>query len=213
MVNAPIRTTQAVSNVLYALAYNPPHHHGYGLAQQCGITQGGIYNLLGRLEQHGLVTREAEPEGPDTATRPPRMYFTLTPAGRDLTHTVHQQRPPLLPTAPPGTPAHPAAQVPLVGTVTRTSHITPPAPAAHNIYVDARFAQDRQLIALLILEDTQIGTTTFQSGDVALVDLSDHQHHGVMATRTGPTWHLHAPVPARTRPHRTGRVVRVIRTL
>ncbi|MDR6219940.1 hypothetical protein J2Y00_003551 [Deinococcus soli (ex Cha et al. 2016)] len=88
-----------------------------------------------------------------------------------------------------------------------------PAETRQDIYIDARFAQDRQLIALLIQEDARIGTTTFQPGDIALVDLSDHQHHGVIATRTGPMWHLHAPGPTRTRPHLTGRVVRIIRTL
>ena len=60
--------------------------HGYEMVQALGrmqgltMRQGNIYPVLARLQTDGLVTSHAEasPDGP------PRRYFKLTEAGRDM---------------------------------------------------------------------------------------------------------------------------------
>ena len=96
----PLRLTQALANVLYVLQHDPPPHYPYHLAKRTAVTQGAIYNLLDRLEEHGLVTSDLEDIDPKVAGRPARRHFALTVAGRERATTLTQARPPLLPRVP-----------------------------------------------------------------------------------------------------------------
>ena len=71
----------AVMGVLY-----DDRHYGYSLvrvlseAGSISLKEGTVYPILGRLDRDGLVRSEWV----ESAQGPPRKYYALTPAGRQL---------------------------------------------------------------------------------------------------------------------------------
>ena len=78
----------AVMGVLYR-----ERHYGYSLvrvlseAGSISLKEGTIYPILGRLDRDGLVRSEwvESPQGP------PRKYYSLAPAGRQLFDELSQE--------------------------------------------------------------------------------------------------------------------------
>ena len=72
------------------LALSDQARHGYGLKKSIrdrtsgtvDLDLGGLYRLIMRLEEDGLVERSAPPEG--GANDPRRRYYTLTDRGREV---------------------------------------------------------------------------------------------------------------------------------
>jgi DNA-binding PadR family transcriptional regulator len=70
--------------------------HGYELRKRVEHTTGvrlnnnSLYPALRRFEEAGAVTRTEEPQ----EGRPPRLVYTLTPAGRELLHDMLADLPP-----------------------------------------------------------------------------------------------------------------------
>lgn len=54
-------------------------HYGYSLTRQAHVLSGTLYPILRRMVEDGWLTDGWEPE---SAGRPPRRYYTITPAGR-----------------------------------------------------------------------------------------------------------------------------------
>jgi PadR family transcriptional regulator, regulatory protein PadR len=58
-------------------------HYGYTLGYAAGVRSGVLYPLLTRLHDEGWVADGWEdPAIARAENRPPRRYYTLTPAGR-----------------------------------------------------------------------------------------------------------------------------------
>ncbi len=77
----------AVMGVLY-----DERHYGYSLVRvlsesgSISLKEGTIYPILGRLDRDGLVRGEWV----ESDQGPPRKYYTLTPAGRQLFDELRQ---------------------------------------------------------------------------------------------------------------------------
>lgn len=79
-----IRMTTPVRMVLNALAHSDSDAPlwGYKLTELTGLGSGTIYPIMERLERAGYVS--ATVETPRPADRPPRRFYELTGAGRQL---------------------------------------------------------------------------------------------------------------------------------
>lgn len=55
------------------------HHYGYPLTHRAHVLSGTLYPILRRMVEDGWLTDGWEPE---SAGRPPRRYYAITPAGR-----------------------------------------------------------------------------------------------------------------------------------
>jgi PadR family transcriptional regulator PadR len=72
--------------------YDDPHY-GYSLvrvlseAGSISLKEGTVYPILGRLDRDGLVRSEWV----ESAQGPPRKYYTLTAAGRQLFDELRQE--------------------------------------------------------------------------------------------------------------------------
>jgi PadR family transcriptional regulator PadR len=68
-------------------------HYGYSLVRvlsetgSISLKEGTIYPILGRLDREGIVSSEWI----ESAQGPPRKYYTLTPAGRQLFEELSQE--------------------------------------------------------------------------------------------------------------------------
>lgn len=68
-------------------------HYGYSLIRvlsesgSISLKEGTIYPILGRLDRDGLVRSEWV----ESVQGPPRKYYTLTPAGRQLFDELNQE--------------------------------------------------------------------------------------------------------------------------
>ena len=68
-------------------------HYGYSLVRvlsetgSISLKEGTIYPILGRLDRDGLVRSEWV----ESAQGPPRKYYALTPAGRQLFDELSQE--------------------------------------------------------------------------------------------------------------------------
>jgi DNA-binding PadR family transcriptional regulator len=75
-----------VFHLLLALSHGP--QHGYGVKKAIkertdgtlDLDPGGLYRLVGRLEEEGLVT-DAAPPASEESSDSRRRYYTLTPHG------------------------------------------------------------------------------------------------------------------------------------
>ena len=73
---APFRLTYPTAMVLQAL--DASHRYGFEIADATGIRPGSVYQVLRRLEAHGLVTGAWEQADRAHAEgRPPRRYYRL----------------------------------------------------------------------------------------------------------------------------------------
>ena len=78
----------AVMRVLY-----DQRHYGYSLVRELSesgpisLKEGTIYPILGRLNRDGMVRAEWV----ESAQGPPRKYYALTPAGRQLFDELRQE--------------------------------------------------------------------------------------------------------------------------
>lgn len=78
-----MRRTKGQVKVAAALMANPDaRHYGYPLSRAAGVRSGVLYPMLRRLEEAGLIVGAWEAIDPEQAGRPPRRYYTVTPAGR-----------------------------------------------------------------------------------------------------------------------------------
>jgi len=78
-----MRTTHALIAVAQAILDNPDERHfGYDLIQRSGIQSGILYAILRRMLEHGWLEDAWEHPTETTHGRPPRRYYTITPAGR-----------------------------------------------------------------------------------------------------------------------------------
>lgn len=69
--------------VLHALARG--HRYGFDLLAETGLTSGTVYPALDRLERAGLARSKWEDaEIAHSEKRPPRKYFEITAAGKDV---------------------------------------------------------------------------------------------------------------------------------
>src|ERR1700691_827013 len=95
-----IRLTTPVRIVLDALAHVGPDSPlwGYKLTELTGLGSGTIYPIMERLEAGNYVV--AWLETPKPADRPPRRFYDLTNAGRELaaTERAAMRRPAYWPT-------------------------------------------------------------------------------------------------------------------
>ncbi len=79
-------------HVLLALHGAP--RHGYAIkkavlelsAGSLDLEPGGLYRLIGRLEDQGLVVPEAPPRA-EESKGPPRNYYAITETGRQALYT------------------------------------------------------------------------------------------------------------------------------
>jgi PadR family transcriptional regulator, regulatory protein PadR len=79
-----VRRTKPLVKVATELMADPDaKFYGYPLSRATGIRSGVIYPLLTRLLDAGWLTDGWEEPGAINEKRPPRRYYTLTPAGRD----------------------------------------------------------------------------------------------------------------------------------
>ncbi len=79
-----MRRTQALRKVAAALMADPDaQHHGYPLGKAAGVRSGVLYPLLTRLLVEGWLADGWESaELAQAEKRPPRRYYTITPAGK-----------------------------------------------------------------------------------------------------------------------------------
>jgi PadR family transcriptional regulator, regulatory protein PadR len=76
-----VRRTANAKKVATALLERPDvPHYGYDLRQRSGVRSGRLYPMLSRMLANGWLTDGWENPVPG---RPPRRYYSLTPAGRD----------------------------------------------------------------------------------------------------------------------------------
>ena len=69
--------------VLHAMARG--HGYGFDLLEQTGLTSGTVYPALDRLEKLGLArSRWEDAEVAHREKRPPRKYFEITTAGKEV---------------------------------------------------------------------------------------------------------------------------------
>lgn len=90
--------------VLRALLDDPgTAQYGYQLARRTGISSGGLFPVLARLEDERLVSGAWEEDvDPHVVQRPLRRYYQLTPAGlalarAELARMADELRPPAVP--------------------------------------------------------------------------------------------------------------------
>jgi DNA-binding PadR family transcriptional regulator len=78
-----VRVTYPTALVLQALLQG--HHHGFDIMDATGLPSGTVYPILRRLDAEGCVRSRWEKEGiARREQRPPRRYYELTAAGREL---------------------------------------------------------------------------------------------------------------------------------
>lgn len=80
----PPKVTKNMLDLFGVLLRDDVNHYALELSESAGISVGTIYALLARLESGGIVTSELESIDPQTAGRPARRYYTLTPDGTSL---------------------------------------------------------------------------------------------------------------------------------
>lgn len=77
-----MKLTGPLERVLRAFLADPSApQYGYDLMKAANLPSGTLYPMLARLQQHGLVTSEWEPQADDGGGRPPRKYYKLTGDG------------------------------------------------------------------------------------------------------------------------------------
>ncbi|GIG70619.1 PadR family transcriptional regulator [Phytomonospora endophytica] len=77
-----VRVTAAVAKVLAAFLSDPTvDRYGLDLMGDTGLPSGTLYPILVRLQRAEWVTAEWEDIDPETAGRPARRYYRLTPDG------------------------------------------------------------------------------------------------------------------------------------
>lgn len=77
-----MKLTKPLERVLRVfLADTSARRYGYDLMKAARLQSGTLYPLLGRLQDHGLVTSEWELPAGDAGGRPPRKYYQLTGEG------------------------------------------------------------------------------------------------------------------------------------
>jgi PadR family transcriptional regulator len=73
-----MRLTYATLTVVNALLTDPAHQwYGLEVVKATPLPSGTVYPILARMERHGWLTSTRE-RVPDTETRTPRRYYTLT---------------------------------------------------------------------------------------------------------------------------------------
>jgi DNA-binding PadR family transcriptional regulator len=81
-----VKLTPATTLVLHALANG--FSHGFDVIDVTGLASGTVYPILRRLETEALVAARWEDVGiARDEQRPPRRYYELTAAGRELLRT------------------------------------------------------------------------------------------------------------------------------
>jgi DNA-binding PadR family transcriptional regulator len=86
----------AALTVLHAVASGS--HHGFDIIDATDLPGGTVYPALSRLQRDGLVSSAWEPVATARAEgRPPRRYYTVSPAGvqtlNDALARLHALRP------------------------------------------------------------------------------------------------------------------------
>lgn len=79
-----MRRTEALVKVVEALLADPDTpHYGYSLGKRAGVRSGVLYPTLTRLLGDGWLADGWEDASVTRSeSRPPRRYYTVTPAGR-----------------------------------------------------------------------------------------------------------------------------------
>lgn len=80
---ARLNLTYPTGLVLQALARG--FHHGFDVMDATGLPSGTVYPILRRLDREGLLESRWEEQGTaQQEQRPPRRYYSLTPAGERM---------------------------------------------------------------------------------------------------------------------------------
>src|SRR5438045_6438763 len=75
--------TYSTAVILHAVANG--YLYGFDITDITGVPGGTVYPALRRLEEAGYLTSKwEEPRIAQAEPRPPRKYYELTPAGRDV---------------------------------------------------------------------------------------------------------------------------------
>jgi PadR family transcriptional regulator PadR len=78
-----MRRTANARKVAAALLDDPDgHHYGYPLGKAAGVRSGRLYPMLSKMLDLDWLADGWE-DLPPGSGRPPRRYYTVTPAGRD----------------------------------------------------------------------------------------------------------------------------------
>lgn len=87
-----MRRTEALRKVAAALMASPGgEHYGYPLAKAADVRSGVLYPILTRLLDEGWLADGWEDAAAARAQkRPPRRYYTITPAGRVAMTDLHR---------------------------------------------------------------------------------------------------------------------------
>jgi PadR family transcriptional regulator PadR len=77
-----MQITHSLVTVAAQLLSEPDEKHwGYELSRTTGVRSGVLYPILGRLLDRGWLDDGWEDPAEVRGKRPPRRYYTLTPAG------------------------------------------------------------------------------------------------------------------------------------
>lgn len=81
-MNAPFRMTLQTRQLISHLLKNSEgDHYGFEILKATGLKPGTLYPTLARFEEAGWITGTWERIDPETARRPARRYYRLTPDG------------------------------------------------------------------------------------------------------------------------------------
>ncbi len=101
-----MRITRSTSLVLIALARGL--RHGFDILDATDLPSGTVYPILRRLEDAGCVRSHWEPvERARAERRPPRRYYELTGAGRDVAAEALRRHPDVVDVLAPAGLTHP----------------------------------------------------------------------------------------------------------
>lgn len=90
----PVKLSYVASLILEIIDSGAPY--GFRIMEETGLPSGTVYPALRRLERDSLIRSRWEKQSiADTEQRPPRKYYSVTPAGR-LTLDAARKRYPLL---------------------------------------------------------------------------------------------------------------------
>ena len=78
-----LNMTFPTAQVLQALAGGS--HYGFDIMDATGLPSGTVYPILRRLDREGLLESTWEKQAvAQKEQRPPRRYYTITPAGAEM---------------------------------------------------------------------------------------------------------------------------------
>ena len=82
-----LNLTYPTALVLQALSRG--FHHGFDIMDATGLPSGTVYPILRRLDREGLLDSAWEEHAAaQREQRPPRRYYSITPAGEAMLHAA-----------------------------------------------------------------------------------------------------------------------------